>query len=111
MIVAIGGVGGIVNALQLHGNTLVWPRLRKDGLDVGFLGNILYGVVAAFLPYLLGIASLSQNQQMGISLVSAIGGSSFITTFIQRREVDLSNKKLDAVSDDVTKLVDQLLQK
>jgi uncharacterized membrane protein YeaQ/YmgE (transglycosylase-associated protein family) len=79
-----------VNSLLLEGNSLILPAIRmEDGkrkLDLGCLSNIALGIAAAFLPYLFGISKLSHHQQLGVSLVAAIGGASFINTFIERNQ-------------------------
>lgn len=78
--------GGIVNSLLLERNRLIMPALRRENdrflLDLGFLSNIALGVAAAFLPYLFGIDKLSHLQQIGVSLLGAIGGASFIGNFV-----------------------------
>jgi hypothetical protein len=92
-IALVGLGGGVANSLLLEENSLILPAIRTEAgrrkLDLGFLSNIALGVAAAFLPYLFGISKLSHHQQLGVSLVAAIGGASFINTFIQRNQTRL----------------------
>jgi hypothetical protein len=100
VIALVGLGGGVVNSLLLEGNSLIIPALRaengKKRLDLGFLSNIALGIAAAFLPYLFGISKLSHHQQLGVSLVAAIGGGSFINTFIQRKQTNLAAAQAEA---------------
>jgi hypothetical protein len=86
-ILLAGVGGGIVNSLLVERSSLVVPSLRREGgdvrIDFGFVSNIALGIAAAFLPYLFGIEKLTHHQQIGVSLLGAIGGASFIGNFIQ----------------------------
>jgi len=98
LLIALVGVGGgIVNALLLESNTLLLPKFvmrnGHSGIHLGFLSNVAIGVAGAFLTYLLGSASLSTGQQVGLALVGSIGGSSFVSSFVQRQQVDLLNAR------------------
>jgi hypothetical protein len=90
-----------VNSLLLEENSLILPAIRTEAgrrkLDLGFLSNLALGVAAAFLPYLFGISKLSDHQQLGVSLVAAIGGASFINTFIQRNQTRLVVAQVEAL--------------
>ena len=92
-VALVGLGGGVANSLLLEENSLILPAIRTEAdrrkLDLGFLSNIALGIAAAFLPYLFGISKLSHHQQLGVSLVAAIGGASFINTFIQRNQTRL----------------------
>ena len=92
--------GGIVNSLLLERNRLIMPALqREDGrllLDLGFVSNIALGVAAAFLPYLFGVAKLTHDQQLGVSLVAAIGGASFMSGLVQSRLTTVRAAQADA---------------
>jgi uncharacterized membrane protein YeaQ/YmgE (transglycosylase-associated protein family) len=100
-IALVGLGGGVANSLLLEENSLILPAIRTEAgrrrLDLGFLSNVALGVAAAFLPYLFGVSKLSHHQQLGMSLVAAIGGASFINTFIQRNQTRLVVAQLDAV--------------
>src|SRR5690348_13173378 len=100
-IALVGLGGGVTNSLLLEENSLILPAIRTEAgrrrLDLGFLSNVALGIAAAFLPYLFGISKLSHHQQLGVSLVAAIGGASFINTFIQRNQTRLVVAQLDAV--------------
>ena len=100
-IALVGLGGGVANSLLLEENSLILPAIRTEAgrrkLDLGFLSNIVLGVAAAFLPYLFGISKLSHHQQLGMSLVAAIGGASFINTFIQRNQTRLVATRVEAL--------------
>ena len=100
-ITLVGLGGGVVNSLLLEENSLILPAIRTEAgrrkLDLGFLSNVALGVAAAFLPYLFGISKLSHHQQLGVSLVAAIGGASFINTFIQRNQTRLVAVQVEAL--------------
>jgi hypothetical protein len=86
--VFITGIGGgVVNSLLVERSSLVVPSLRREGgilrVEFGFVSNIALGIAAAFLPYLFGIEKLTHHQQIGVSLLGAIGGASFIGNFVQ----------------------------
>jgi hypothetical protein len=86
--VFITGIGGgVVNSLLVERSSLVVPSLRREGGilrgEFGFVSNIALGIAAAFLPYLFGIEKLTHHQQIGVSLLGAIGGASFIGNFVQ----------------------------
>jgi hypothetical protein len=53
------------------------------------VSNLLFGVAAAFLPSLLGVSELTQQQQLGVVFVAAIGGASFINTFTQKNQTEI----------------------
>jgi hypothetical protein len=92
-IALVGLGGGIVASLLLERNSLVRPAVRnEDGgrrLELGFASNLLLGVAAAFLPSLLGVSELTQQQQLGIVFVAATGGASFINTFTQKNQTEI----------------------
>jgi hypothetical protein len=99
-IALLGLGGGVLNSLLLEGNSLILPALTRAGgkrrLELGFLSNLAFGVAAAFLPYLFGISKLSTHQQLGVSLVAAIGGASFINNFIQKKQLSLTTAQAEA---------------
>jgi uncharacterized membrane protein YeaQ/YmgE (transglycosylase-associated protein family) len=100
-IALVGLGGGVANSLLLEENSLILPAIRLEAgrrkLDLGFLSNVALGIAAAFLPYLFGISKLSHHQQLGVSLVAAIGGASFINTFIQRNQTRLIAAQSEAL--------------
>lgn len=54
VIVAFGGVGGIINALLTDNGFIVPKRERNPGRNIlrpGFLGNILFGMAASFITW------------------------------------------------------------
>jgi hypothetical protein len=104
----VGLGGGIVNSLLLERNSLILPAVRRERgtlrVELGFVSNVALGVVAAFLPYLFGISQLTHRQQVGVSLLAAIGGASFISGFVQRRQIAIRAAKADAL-DEITQIV------
>jgi hypothetical protein len=100
-IALVGLGGGIVNSLLLERNSLVLPAVRnEDGrrsIQLGFVSNLLFGLAAAFLPSLLGVAKLTQQQQLGVVFVAAMGGASFINTFIQKNQAEILTAQLEAL--------------
>jgi hypothetical protein len=102
--VLLAGIGGgIVNSLLVERNTLILPSLRRDGgtiqVDLGFLSNVALGVAAAFLPYLFGIDKLNHHQQIGLSLLGAIGGASFIANFVYAQRAASRSAQAAAMRD------------
>jgi hypothetical protein len=77
----------------LERNSLILPAVRnEDGrrsIELGFVSNLLLGVADAFLPSLLGVSKLTQQQQLGVAFVAAIGAASFINTFIQKNQTEI----------------------
>jgi hypothetical protein len=100
-IALVGFGGGVVNSLLLEANSLILPAVRiEDGrkkLDLGFLSNITLGIAASYLPYLFGIAKLSHHQQIGVSLLAAIGGASFINNFVQKNQMSAASAQVKAL--------------
>jgi hypothetical protein len=114
-ILVFGAGGGLLNALLVEGNILVWPkrvaieaRPGRFGLDLGFLGNVLMGVGAAALTYFLGdIGKLDAPHQYGLLFGGGLGGSSVLNGFLQGRTTRLNRRKAAALLEVSEKMADQ----
>lgn len=67
----------------------------------GFISNILLGAIAALATYLLGAYKLEILNQLGIALVSGIGGGNVLTSLMQRQEATVLKARLEALEETV----------
>ncbi len=96
-----GAIGGIGNCIIVEGG-FVSPRkvLRDAGKtvwDIGALGTILVGAIAAVATYLLGTSDLSLARQMGLSVAVGVGGGNILTSLAQKEQAQVLKLQIDAL--------------
>ncbi len=98
--ILMGAVGGVANSLLLEdGFALPFVAVKEKDQRVwklGFVSNILLGAIAALATYLLGAYKLEPLNQLGIALVSGIGGGNVLVSFMQKQDASLLKAKVEA---------------
>lgn len=98
--VLIGMVGGIANSLLVDDGFAVPHVIQEQSRRVwkiGFLRNVMLGGIAAFATYALGASELNLLRQLGIALLSGVGGANVLTTLMQKHETSLLKARVDTL--------------
>jgi hypothetical protein len=102
----LGAIGGTANSLLVHGAFAVPYLHEKDGRqswDPGFLGNIFLGALAALVTYALDPGDKFGARQLGIAVLSGVGGASVLTGWMQRKDIGMLEIKNEALSKTIEK--------
>ncbi len=101
-------VGGVANSLLLEeGSALLFVLVKEHNRRVwhaGFLSNILLGAIAALATYLLGAYKLELLNQLGIALVSGIGGGNVLTSLMQKQQATVLKAQMEALEEAIRKV-------
>lgn len=97
----MGMLGGVANSLLLE-DGFVYPRKvvrSKDRtlIDPGVFGNLLLGGITALTTNLLGASHLELSNQLGIALVSGVGGGNILTSLLQKYETGILKAQMEAL--------------
>ncbi|MDD5007095.1 MAG: hypothetical protein PHU49_04255 [Syntrophorhabdaceae bacterium] len=97
-IILLGALGGVANCLLMR-EGFDLPRIlitekNTKTLHPGFFGNIILGIIASLVTYLLGTSQIQPLQQWGIAIVSGLGGGSLLVNLLQKYEVSTLNAKV-----------------
>ncbi len=94
-----GAVGAIANCILLEGGFASPRKVLKDAnkivFDLGFIGTIFLGAIAALATYLLGTSELPISRQLGISLIVGVGGGNVLTSLVQKYEAQVLKLQID----------------
>jgi len=105
--VLMGVVGGVANSLLIEdGFALPYLITREHNRRVwhpGFMSNILLGAIAALATYLLGAYKLELLNQLGIALVSGIGGGNVLTSLMQKQQTTVLKAQMEALEEALKK--------
>ena len=105
--VLMGVVGGVANSLLLEeGFALPFVLVKEHNRRVwhaGFLSNVLLGAIAALATYLLGAYKLELLNQLGIALVSGIGGGNVLTSLMQKQQASALKAEMEALHETIKK--------
>jgi hypothetical protein len=99
-------LGGLANSLLLHDSFAVPHVIRTGGRtswNPGFLGNVFLGALAALVTYALDPGDRFGARQVGIAVLSGIGGTSILTAWMQQRDIRILESKNEALSDTIEK--------
>jgi hypothetical protein len=102
----LGLIGGLGNSLLMQGNFAVPRVIKTDGRtswDPGFLGNMFLGALAALVTYALDPGDKFSVRQVGIAVLSGIGGASILTEWMQRKDIRILEIKNEALSNTIAK--------
>lgn len=96
----MGIIGGVANSLLIEeGFALPLVVVDKQNRRVwrpGFISNIVLGAIAALATYLLGAYKLELLNQLGIALVSGIGGGNVLTSLMQKQQSNVLKAQMEA---------------
>ncbi|MGH9418851.1 MAG: hypothetical protein ACRD3J_02660 [Thermoanaerobaculia bacterium] len=94
-----GAIGAIANCILLEGGFTSPRKVLKESnktvWDLGFIGTILLGAIAAVATYLLGTYELPPMRQFGISLIAGVGGGNILTSLAQKYESQVLKLQID----------------
>lgn len=101
--ILMGMIGGVANSLLVE-EGFAKPRRIIKGHDKvvwnpGFIGNVILGAIAAMATYLLGASELKLLSQLGIALVSGIGGGNVLNSLRQKEESSILKARMEALAD------------
>jgi len=104
----MGMLGGVANSLLLK-DGFVFPKVIPIGenrslFDPGVFGNLLLGGIAALATHLLGASHLEFFNQLGLALVSGVGGGNVLTSLLQKHETGILKAQMDALEKTVNRL-------
>ena len=98
--ILVGILGGVANSLLVE-EGFVMPRIVRDKertvWKAGFLSNVFLGGVAALATYALGASELTLLRQLGIALVSGVGGGNILVSLMQKQETALLKSRVDTL--------------
>jgi uncharacterized membrane protein YeaQ/YmgE (transglycosylase-associated protein family) len=94
----VGMLGGIANSLLVEEGFVLPHFVRLESHTVwkpGFLSNIILGGVAALATYALGASELKPLGQLGIALISGVGGGNILVSLMQKQETALLKTRIE----------------
>lgn len=101
LVGGMGVLGAVANCILVEGGFAIPRKVAKDSnrvvIDLGFLGTILLGAVAAVATYLLGTSTLSAARQLGIAVIAGVGGGNVLTSLAQKQEAQILKAQMDAL--------------
>lgn len=109
IIMIAGGAGGVLNAV-LSREALIAPhriRLPAGGLalELGFLGNAVFGMSAAFVVWATQLSSMDPIRSVAAAVLSGFGGSRILVAELERRTLASAR---GALLTDIDILMDKL---
>lgn len=107
-VILIGVVGGVANCLLVEGG-FVFPQMTNEEKKgkvwkPGFFGNMLLGGIAALATYLLGASRLDFSSQLGIALISGLGGGNVLASLMQKYEMGVLKAQMDGLERTILRL-------
>jgi len=108
LVSLIGVLGGVANSLLLEGGFVV-PHLSQEEKRgtiwmPGFLGNMALGGIAALATHWLGAARLEISSQLGIALLSGVGGGNVLTSLLQKHETVILRAQMEGLERTIKEL-------
>jgi hypothetical protein len=98
--ILVGILGGVANSLLVEEGFVI-PRIvrYKDRTvwKAGFLSNVFLGGIAALATYALGASELKPLGQLGIALISGVGGGNVLVSLMQKQETALLKTRVDTL--------------
>ena len=90
LLIVAGGLGGFGNVLL--GGMLRQPRKAKlldgtAGCDLGWIGNVIIGGLAAFAFWALGLSNPEPPAVHATALISGLGGARVLNDFLVKRNL------------------------
>ncbi len=98
--IIMGMLGGVANSLLVEEGFVLPHLVRIENRTVwkpGFLSNISLGGIPALATYALGASELKPLGQLGIALISGIGGGNILVSLMQKQETALLKTRLDTM--------------
>lgn len=99
--IVIGMLGGVANSLLVEEGFVLPHLVRLENRTVwkpGFLSNIALGGIAALATYALGASELRPLGQLGIALISGVGGGNILVSLMQKQETALLKTRVDTLT-------------
>jgi hypothetical protein len=101
--VLMGIIGGLANSLLIEdGFALPLVVVDKQNRRVwrpGFISNVLLGAIAALATFLLGAYKLELFNQLGIALVSGVGGGNVLASLMQKQQSNVLKAQMEALEE------------
>jgi len=91
----MGVLGGLANSF-----------VEREFWGIGLVCNLVLGGIAALVVYFLVSSELSPLRQIGIALVSGIGGGRIITNLKQRADMLLKDKTIESFRETIQGLLE-----
>lgn len=98
--IVVGMLGGVANSLLVEEGFVLPHLVRLENRAVwkpGFLSNIVLGGIAAPATYALGASELKPLGQLGIALISGVGGGNILVSLMQKQETALLKTRVDTL--------------
>jgi ABC-type Mn2+/Zn2+ transport system permease subunit len=98
--IVVGMLGGVANSLLIEEGFVIPHWVRQQNCTVwkpGFLSNIVLGGIAALATYFLGASELKPLSQLGIALISGMGGGNILVSLMQKQETALLKTRVDTL--------------
>jgi hypothetical protein len=98
--IVVGMLGGVANSLLIEEGFVIPHWVRQQNCTVwkpGFLSNIVLGGIAALATYFLGASELKPLGQLGIALISGMGGGNILMSLMQKQETALLKTRVDTL--------------
>lgn len=104
----IGVLGGVANSLLVEGG-FVFPQMANEEKKgkvwkPGFFGNMILGGIAALATFLLGASRLDFFSQLGIALVSGVGGGNVLASLMQKQEIGVLKAQMEGLERTILRL-------
>jgi uncharacterized membrane protein YeaQ/YmgE (transglycosylase-associated protein family) len=99
--IVVGMLGGVANSLLVEEGFVLPHLVRLENRTVwkpGFLSNIILGGIAALATYALGASELKPLGQLGIALISGVGGGNILVSLMQKQETALLKSRVDTLT-------------
>ena len=100
-VFAIGIVGGVANSILVESGFVTPRMVRYKDRTIwmpGCLGNFLLGGIAALATYWLGASKLEIGSQLGIALISGLGGGNVLTSLMQKNETSVLRTQMEGIA-------------
>jgi hypothetical protein len=109
---AFGAIGGIANCILVDGGFASPRKVLRDAgktvWDVGAIGTIVVGAIAAVATYLLGTSELPLGRQMGVSVAVGVGGGNILTSLAQKEQAQVLKLQIDALETSLKDALEKL---
>jgi len=113
VVFGLGILGGCANVAAVGRGVFGWPTATSQGFHLGFLNAAFLGGVAALVTFWLGdLGKLAMERQLGLSVVSGIGGGAIIAGWAERQKAAVEKAKKDrfsASADEADRLAKEVL--
>ena len=102
-VMMFGALGGVVNC-WLVDEGFLQPRWVQRSPDErlwhpGWIGNVFTGAIAALVTYCLVTGGLASSKQLGLSILSGLGGGNVLMSYYQRWTQETLKARIKTLED------------